>query len=69
MTNLFFLLALFSGNVDPLPTDCSNEGKNKVLIHTTDAGSTYLIPNTARWCDPIGSWIAPQEDPTFINNK
>lgn len=69
MTNLFLLLAMFSGNVEPLSTDCSNEGANKVLIHSTPAGNTWSIMNTTRWCDPIGSWIAPQEDPVFVGNK
>jgi hypothetical protein len=67
MENLYILFALFSADVAPLPTDCSNQGVNRPLIHHTNAGVTWSAPNTVHWCNPDEETdgINPQEDPTF----
>jgi hypothetical protein len=45
--------------------DCSNEGRDKVIVFDNGAGKTWLQTNTTRWCNPEGVTINPTEDPVF----
>ena len=47
-----------------LSTDCGR-GINKALVIDNGAGITWQIPNTARWCNPIGETLNPVNDPVF----
>jgi hypothetical protein len=48
-----------------MSNDCSNEGREKVIVFDNGAGKTWHPMNTSRWCDAPGHTINPTEDPIF----
>jgi hypothetical protein len=59
--------SVLPAQAEQLPTDCSNEGRERVLVTDNDAGKTWSVMNTSTWCDPVGG-LNPASDPAFNGN-
>ena len=56
-----------SYGISGLGYDCASEGRQKPIAFDNGVGTTWVAPNTARWCNPLGRTLNPQDDPIFIN--